>query len=577
MPMCGSTAVTPKSNFIRAPNIVITCAQLDVLSAETNSTALLTRGRALSRKYEPRGDFPRLVLFGGVPAREGVPTSDVLVDGLGVGDVRCRVTQKGMKTMPKPQGPTRLQAIQLAVRGLNKPLTFDELQNAVRVIVPISDKSLQSALRDLEGPYPDTNLIQRTPDGRYGWLPSLVHNAVLRHALSAKELKKNQLLFEPEIVVALWTDISPWRHTAQSLTRHCLLPDGTRFAVTPEMLGERDWSTVWGIRGEPALWEWLQGEHAQDGDALLLRIEDAATVSITHEPRAQRDASHMAQRNRALADAAFQALKPRRAGLRPLSLAARLLGLGLYHDPCPPDSLEVVLAADERFRWDRDYLKVATRSDRLYSALGLEEDLDDIFGDKPRAPKRKRPSRKELAQKVYRFHATFRRSTSPWRRIEIRGDQTLRQFDDEMRRAFRHDFSDHLSEFYLGTDSEAHRRGLGDHEPGGGGAGADWMVGELGLESGDTLSYTYDFGDNIQHTLTLEAVIPPEPGIKYPRVAEQNKPRYHYCEHCQAQGKKEIATWFCITCANDQQREVRVCSDHIASEHEDHYAEEIVY
>lgn len=123
-----------------------------------------------------------------------------------------------------------------------------------------------------------------------------------------------------------------------------------------------------------------------------------------------------------------------------------------------------------------------------------------------------------------------------------------------MRAAFGHDQSDHLSEFYLGVDAEASRRGLGEHNPFERGAGDEWRIGELGLTPGDELSYTYDFGDNIQHVLTLEAVTTPERGVQYPRVGEQNKPHYRSCEICRRTGKNEIATWICIECSNRKQR-----------------------
>jgi hypothetical protein len=35
---------------------------------------------------------------------------------------------------------------------------------------------------------------------------------------------------------------------------------------------------------------------------------------------------------------------------------------------------------------------------------------------------------------------------------------------------------------------------------------------------GDTFDYDYVFGDDWQHTLTIEGVAPPEPGVSYPRL-----------------------------------------------------------
>jgi hypothetical protein len=55
----------------------------------------------------------------------------------------------------------------------------------------------------------------------------------------------------------------------------------------------------------------------------------------------------------------------------------------------------------------------------------------------------------------------------------------------------------------------------------------DWDVGEVGDEAkaalfrlagqGDRLAYVYDFGDGWTHTLVVEKVLSPEPGVRYPR------------------------------------------------------------
>jgi hypothetical protein len=484
--------------------------------------------------------------------------------------------------MAKLQAPSRSQAIQQALQEANKPLTFDELLHAARTIFPMDANSLKAGLSNLAHNYSvASRLLQRTADGRYVWLPALLNETVFRHTFAEEELKKHELPLEPEIVIALWPSEIGWGLEKTATPWSCLLPDGASVVMRPEMLGStRSGLPIWGIRGEPAFWAWLERQNVRAGDALIFKIEDVPNrqCRVTFTPRAERDESLVARRNSALADVAYAACKPRRSGIYLTGLVAKVIALGIYHGPCPPDSVESVVNNDSRFMWDRDQIKLATRYDHLYAALGLRAfDFFDLFEEKPRLPSRKRPPKKELAGKVYCFRASFRHTKTLWRRIEIRGNQSLSELDDAMRDAFKHDFSDHLSEFYLGTDQDADGRGLGTHEPGGGGEGSEWMVGELGLEPGDELSYTYDFGDNIQHILNLEKIVLSKSGVTYPRIVEQNKPHYRYCEHCKAEGKKEIATWICIACSNEQQRQVLVCEEHIASEHEDHYAEEMAY
>ena len=177
--------------------------------------------------------------------------------------------------------------------------------------------------------------------------------------------------------------------------------------------------------------------------------------------------------------------------------------------------------------------------------------------------------------KVYVFKVALKYRKGLWRRVEIKGDQTLGDFDGAIRAAFNHDTWDHLSEFFRGRiwDSE----GFGEIEPGGGGSGAGKQIDELGLSEGDKLEYVYDFGDEIQHTLMLEKVVELEEGAEYPRVVSENKPRYRYCVICKEEGKKTIATWVCIECSEKEGRDVFLCEDCMMREHEEHYAEEIVY
>ncbi len=91
------------------------------------------------------------------------------------------------------------------------------------------------------------------------------------------------------------------------------------------------------------------------------------------------------------------------------------------------------------------------------------------------------------------------------------------------------------------------------------------------------VKYVYDFGDWIEHRITLESIVEPQPGVDYPRLTGQNRPRYRYCRHCKDQGRKTVATWICIECSNMEQAEVLVCEDCADSRHMEHYMDEILY
>lgn len=122
-----------------------------------------------------------------------------------------------------------------------------------------------------------------------------------------------------------------------------------------------------------------------------------------------------------------------------------------------------------------------------------------------------------------------------------------------------------------------HSENFGEIEPDGSGSGAKKQIDQLCLIEGNTIEYVYDFGDDIRHVITLEKIVEPEMEAEYPHVTSKNKPKYRYCEVCEEQMVKTIATWFCIECSEEKQREVLLCKNCLDKEHEEHYAYEILY
>ena len=177
-------------------------------------------------------------------------------------------------------------------------------------------------------------------------------------------------------------------------------------------------------------------------------------------------------------------------------------------------------------------------------------------------------------EQVYRFKVTLKLQRRLWRRIEAKGSQTLGDLDRIIREAFKYDV-DHLSEFFRGRVWRS--EGLGEINPFEGGSGDRRRIDRLGLSEGDKMEYVYDFGDDIQHIITLEKVMEADETAKYPRIVSQNKPKYRYCEVCEKLGKKIVATWICVDCSNEAGRDVLLCNDCVMKGHEDHYAEEMLY
>ncbi|WP_319507357.1 hypothetical protein [uncultured Methanolobus sp.] len=175
--------------------------------------------------------------------------------------------------------------------------------------------------------------------------------------------------------------------------------------------------------------------------------------------------------------------------------------------------------------------------------------------------------------KVYVFNTALKYRKGTWRRIEIKGDQTLGDLDGIIREAFNHD-DHHLSEFFSGRVWNSNS--LGVIEPDGSGSGDKKKIDELELVKGSAIEYVYDFGDDIQHVIKLEKIVEPVAGAKYPRITSKNKTRNRYCVSCKKIQKKSVATWICMDCTEEERKQVLLCEDCLEDEHEDHYAEELL-
>ena len=182
---------------------------------------------------------------------------------------------------------------------------------------------------------------------------------------------------------------------------------------------------------------------------------------------------------------------------------------------------------------------------------------------------------------VYRFKAFPEYTKRIWREIEIRGDQTLSDLDVILRDAFQHDPYDHLGGFWKriprGDTKRFREVDLGTVNPFEEGGGAEIRIGSLDLKVGDQLKYVYDFGDWLEHYLSLEETSTVEKEAEYPRIVAQNKPRYRYCPLCKEKGEKLVATVLCIECSSRQGKDVITCEDCFEKKHEEHYGVDILY
>jgi hypothetical protein len=113
---------------------------------------------------------------------------------------------------------------------------------------------------------------------------------------------------------------------------------------------------------------------------------------------------------------------------------------------------------------------------------------------------------------VHRIKLTLRGSKPPiWRRLEVPSTTTLQQLHRIVQEAFGWQsyhmwvFETPLGEFGLADPELGHR------------SAAAKKLRDVAPKVGDRIRYTYDFGDNWEHDLLVEAVGPAEQGTVYPR------------------------------------------------------------
>jgi hypothetical protein len=332
---------------------------------------------------------------------------------------------------------------------------------------------------------------------------------------------------------------------------------------------------------------WYRTQKMYAKDHILVTILDweQGVLQLEREPFGQRNQALLGDRNQLLADMFFDLLESTDrediyVHTAVPTVYARLPDKGGY----PPNHWWDVMEADGRM--DSNGFMIFYRdSDRPFR----QWDDDDL---KDRKAVSTQTLSKAQREQVYRFKAHILYRPKIWREIEIQGKQTLADLDVALRDAFNHDVFDHMGGFWKlipraaqaktmskrssGRTARTREVAIGDVEPMGGGDGARIKIAELGLAVGEQLKYVYDFGDWIEHHLTLQAIEAPQSSVEYPREVARNQPEYSFCVECQKRGKQQVARWICLECTTGPKQEILLC-EKCADKHDDHYLEEILY
>ncbi|RPI27418.1 MAG: hypothetical protein EHM70_17875, partial [Chloroflexota bacterium] len=290
---------------------------------------------------------------------------------------------------------------------------------------------------------------------------------------------------------------------------------------------------------------WFRSQKMYHNDHLLFTIVDweKGVFQLEREPARQRDEKLLEQRNQLLVDMFFALLEH---DVSEAIYSHQAVPTIYAHLPdksgYPPYHWLIAILQDGRMTTDGWRIHYSDSGFSMFERLIQQE-----AGE--RAVAQTQPITSEQRKQVYRFKAELAYRPNIWRVVEIQGKHTLADLDLELRVAFDHDTFDHMGGFWklvprggkedpIPLKRRARKQAkyreieLGDVDPLGGGDGAGSKIAGLGLSVGDKLKYVYDFGDWIEHSLTLEAIEEPEPRGKYPREAGHNEPEYVDCVEC---------------------------------------------
>ncbi|MBU2490760.1 MAG: plasmid pRiA4b ORF-3 family protein [Proteobacteria bacterium] len=152
--------------------------------------------------------------------------------------------------------------------------------------------------------------------------------------------------------------------------------------------------------------------------------------------------------------------------------------------------------------------------------------------------------KKSEIEVVFKVRLMGRKSI--WRMIALGGGQTLDHLHEAIFQAFDRD-DPHLYSFYFPKARLRPRRGpepkeytspyaLENPDPfytKGLLDASKARLDGLGLQEGQTFEYLFDFGDEWWHELSVEAINPVVPGVKYPEIRKRqgvSPPQYEYPE-----------------------------------------------
>jgi tetratricopeptide (TPR) repeat protein len=177
-----------------------------------------------------------------------------------------------------------------------------------------------------------------------------------------------------------------------------------------------------------------------------------------------------------------------------------------------------------------EWLKAALESVPEASSKTDVKGVPDVF---LKAFTEEQKNTREKLDDVYTFRVDLKYAPGVWRKIEIKGTQSLHQLHQAIVEAFERD-DDHLYAFFMNNKAWDNTAEYGP--PYGETAARNSMkarINSLGLDVKSRFLYIFDFGDDWEHPITLLSIRQEASRVKFPRTVKSKgeaPPQYHMTE-----------------------------------------------
>lgn len=245
-----------------------------------------------------------------------------------------------------------VRVVTAIVRRARDPLTLEEVQAQVEAVRAIDSRNPRQTVRNALSNVRLIETLGGRP-ARYTWWPRHLAESSLRQPLTEADLEFGMLSLREHTWLALWPDFYSGGASRSPGDVTLELRGAVEMRTRVSHLVEG--AAVWGLPPSPILSDWYREQEASPGDDLIVRVLDVEerryALELQRRSVGGRSAleAAIAERNQALAEAAYPIVRAGRPFVTSFELIPRLIAHEAFRHPLPPDPWQEVLRADLRF------------------------------------------------------------------------------------------------------------------------------------------------------------------------------------------------------------------------------------